>query len=389
MGNRQSYLRSNKKTETTINMIDPNRKGGVALVFESAGLTQIGDIQLWLIPAEWSGKAISIPVYAAECAGIGVPNKWAVWPALRLSDPLKRMIGKHMKRFGADELDARWIASGESFPFGMSKANGVTPSYYLSHDSLATGEIATPEPFSDEFAREVFNASGIADYAIFKAVWAALIGAIPRWLMRELKPINFGYMKLYCVPMRYNWKLNLLAAFPTLRTVIAHVGRRKWKMIIPQLRDAMFNTRQVELHDGEKHPYFGWTLEVVPTKQFTDFATAVETTRSQAYPGEAYVRQWGAIIARLQPQLEEILFYACKKTSYASASVRQHGQEGDPGFRPLLAPGTMRKEAVDRDDLPIVCNPPGTFVTSEESGEPIEVKSFKHMPTVSFVRRKR
>lgn len=368
---------------------DANRRGGTPIVFESAGLTQVSDIQLWLVPLKWSGRDITMPVYASKCKSESGSVSWVIWSAIAASDALLRSSNKWFLSRGATSSESLWIILGDSLPDGMMKAEGVTPSYYLSMDALVSGQVAKPEAFSDDFAREVFIASGMSDWHTFKAVWSAIQNIIPRWLVRSLRPIDFGYFKVHAVPLRYNWKLNLLAAFPTLRTVIAHVGRRKWKMIIPQLRDAMFNTKQVELHDGEKHPYFGWTLEVVPTKQFTDFATAVETTRASAYPGEAYVRQWGAIIARLQPQLEEILFYACKKTSYASASVRQHGQEGNPGFRPLLAPGTMRKEVVDRDDLPIVCNPPGTFVTSGDSGEPIEVKSFKHLPTVSFVRRRR
>jgi len=368
---------------------ETKRVGGVPLHFTAAGLTQVSDIQLWLANLPWDSSTITAPVYVAKCSGALNGHSYVMWPALRIPEPLYRSLVKHFSKLGVFVADRRWIARDDQFPCGMTKADGVTPSYYLDPAILAGGAPAEPQDFSNDFMREVYEASGIADFAIFSAVWAALISSMPRWLMRSLKPIDLQYFKIHAIPLRYNWKLNLLAAFPSLRTVIAHVGRKKWKMIIPQLRDAMFNTKQVELHEGDKHPYFGWTLEVVPTKQFTDFATAVETTRSQAYPGEAYIRQWGAIIARLQPQLEEILFYACKKTSYASASVRQHGQDGPPGFRPLLAPGTMRNEAVDRDDLPIVCNPPGTFVTSEESGEPIEVKSFKHMPTVSFVRRKR
>lgn len=362
------------------------RQGGIPFIFESAGLSQVADIQLWLAPLKWSDQDITMPVYAAKCKSVTGDISWVLWCALSVSDAVLRSTRKYLLSNGALPLDSTWIVRGDLFPCGMVKADGVTPSYYLSMDALVSGKQNTAEPFPDDFAREVFIASGIADWHTFKAVWSAIQNVIPRWLIRSLKPVDFGYFKVHCIPYRKNWSINLIAAFPNLRNVISVVGRKKWKMIVPQLREAMFNTKQIELHEGDKHPYFGWTLEVVPSKPFVDFVTAVETTRSQAYPGEQYIKQWGAIIGRLQPQIEEILFYATKKLSHASAAVRRDGQSGSPGFRPLLAPGSIRKEDTDRIDGPIVVSNPVTHIAGEADCE-IAIKSFKHMPTVSFVRR--
>lgn len=311
-----------------------------------------------------------------------------VWPALRFSNAITTILNKRFKEIGAQQVEGRWLVQWNVFPCGMTKASGITPSYYIASSNLVGGKAPSSNAIPDGFMREVYESSGISDYAVFKAVWSALVSAMPRWLIITMQPIDFGYFKVYAFPYRLNWKLNLLAAFPGLRTTIRNVGARKWKYVIPQLKSALFNSKNVELHASESGDKFGWNLEIVPSREFARFTDSVEQKRRAAYPGELYVKQWGAIVAKLQNQIEDVLFYSCKKVGFPAAGIGSGGEQGDRGFRTLTAAGTMRPEVVDRDDLPIVVDPPGDRVT-DPSGQEVEVFEAAPMSSVSFVRRRR
>lgn len=344
----------------------------------------MSDIQLWLMDQDWGGKQITVPLYATKCTGVLDGFRWVIWPAMRLGAALQKALEARMKDKGATNFSGKFVVRDADFPIGLQKAEGVTPSFYFSHEAFA-GAPVEAEEVPDEFLREVFEASGVADYALFKTVWITIISGIPRWLIRTMKPIDFGYFKVYAVPYRVNWKVNLIAAFPMIRSAAGRSGRKRLFAMVPALRSALFSSRQVELHEGEQS-VFGWNLEITPTAKFSKFTLAVEAARRKACTGEAYVKQWGAIVGRLQSHIEEILIYASKKMSLPAAAIRSV-RSGDPqGFLPLIETNSLRAQDVDRTDLPVVVNPSGTHVT-DGSGAAIEVESFVPMRTVSFVRR--
>lgn len=342
--------------------------------FNQAGLRHTADIELWLLSRLWASGPVTIPVYCVRCETEAKAPRLAFWLAGDFGLAYAQSAEKWFRESGMERVGELWVMPGTKIPAGMTKAPGVTPSYYVHHDP--SHERA--ENIDDDFPMEVWRASGISDRAVFLAVWTALITSLPKWLVAKQRPVDLGFFRIVAVPLRAAWKVHVLSKFSALGQQLKSRG-------FSAVSDLICNTAMAEVVDGEKGHTFGWNLEIIPQSRWTRYTNRVEAKRLEAYPGETYLGQWGAILYKLKDEIVACLQNADAKARLPAGAVVRDG----PADCKRLAPRTLfnaRGPAVkDRVDLPIVLTGAERSVASDPD-EAVAVTTPSSLQSMSFVR---
>lgn len=327
----------------------------------------------------------TVPFFCMPCTDSVHRPHWVFWMALKVPETLAECAKKSLQKTMADKKDNRWIVYSADLPATMRKAPGITPSYYCSTQIIPAKPKEKVLSQSD-FLRFAYESSGIADFSVFQAVWTAIVDAIPSWLLKTMRPIDFGYFKILAVPFRMNWKLNLLAAFPRIKSVFSHP-----KKIVSTLFDTLGvtedlrNTKNMAVKSGPQGRTFGWTVDVLPSKRWTVAVATLENARAGAFPGVQYVKQWGAIVGKLLPYLQDLIEHASREIATPAGAIHKDDGKDRQSLVECFDPKGVRLEVMDRMDGDLVGDPLEGSVT-DGSGGKVALRSDAPLSPVSFVR---
>lgn len=219
--------------------------------------------------------------------------------------------------------------------------SGITPSYYyrwpgksvpvLAGEKLhVNGEEIQPIPDDAEsFLEYVHKKRGI-DRNVLRLAWSAISKEAAAWLLKKRKPINLGFVNLYAVPYRANWKEILLAKFPN--------GNAPWwfrqyykndvftdKNAEAQLRVEMVSAEMIAIH-GRDHNVM-WTMEAVPSESWEADVKELELMRKSA-GNTSYVRHYEKTASDMFQISVKVFMSWLKKITVPFAKVQPGNLDG-------------------------------------------------------------
>ena len=208
---------------------------------------------------------------------------------------------------------------------------GVTPRFHERYEGINhtaktikfPGEtISDEDEVSDEaFVKAAWRRSQIADLATFKAVWVAITQEIPRWMVGDLRSVNFGWGELHAFPYRSNWKQIVLSRFPNALTRLRKKELRKSaeETELPALLRNVVNCAVERVNPGRT--IFHWTLEITPNPEWFAFASKVESDRATLTNRHGYATSWGSIITRLFPSILKVFHRFVAQTAIPAGAL--------------------------------------------------------------------
>lgn len=273
--------------------------------------------------------------------------------------------------------------------------SGITPSYYyrwpgksapvLAGEKLrVNGEEIQPIPDDAEsFLEYVHKKRGI-DRNVLRLAWSAISKEAATWLLKKRKPINLGFVNLYAVPYRANWKEILLAKFPNALWWFKNNVNREGKFN-DQLAQANF---QHELTDlclmaihGRDH-YVYWTMEAVPSEQWESDVAELELARKSG-GNTAYVKHHEKTVADLLPRILEVFTAYVQKTCRAFPKICGGTLDGSQKLVPYRGSGDRLPSFGKNIPVRIVTpdGPPKLGQSSQfEVIQPAFVKGLQNLP---------
>lgn len=249
------------------------------------------DKQLWL----YEGDGFCLPVFIRE---ITTPNEdsflWLVWPALNFIHPAHKLFYQRMEEIAAARSDKFLVFDD---PQAVSKtfrqAYGITPEFYyvwpgdrpydeserVAPDDVPPAEAEEiPKDIDDEFLKEVVARTQLCSLDAMRIIFRAITQVAVHWMLAKRKPINFGFMTLFAVPYRQNWKSIILGAFPKSYSIFSMPLKRQPDAIITSGIADAFSSRQL-LDVAPITHWFHWKLEVIPSRLWDSVVERVETQR--------------------------------------------------------------------------------------------------------------
>lgn len=224
--------------------------------------------------------------------------------------------------------------------------SGITPAYYYrwpgkdfpmpSADKLkVNGEEIQPIPDdAEDFLDYVHKKRGI-DRNVLRLAWTAVSKEAASWLLKRKKPINLGFVNIFAVPYRANWKEILLARFPNALWWFRH-NVNKEGVFHDQLAQADFEHKLADLtlmaiHNRDH--YIHWTMEAVPSKDWEEDVAELERERKSG-GNTAYVRHHEKTLADLLPRTLEVFTRYVEKTCRPFPQICNGSVDGSKKFIP-------------------------------------------------------
>lgn len=321
-----------------------------------------------------------IPIYCVPCLDEVNREFMVCWVAVSLPPDLQSKVEKAMTVLRGTKDGNRWCVQTPPFPGALVKASGVTPSWYYDNavDSVTVND--------DAFLRDCFERSGLSDYTLFRVVWSAISQNLPRWLIREGRPVDLGILRLFAFPFRRNWTVNLLAKFPRLRSVFKHKDEVAAAALDGMgVSEDIRNTVNMAIDDAYGSTTFRWTVDVIPGESFYRYTRELELARHAAFPGSGYIQQWSALIKRSTGPIFEVLRHASQELSKPAGTLRKDDASGAQTLVPCVDVPGVRGQIPDRLDGPVVCDPELAAVAGD-TGEVVASHPVGQVSPVSFVR---
>lgn len=251
-------------------------------------LVKVGDKQLWLLTVENSVLPAFVQLFEDEKGD----RFWGVYPAIEMLYPAHQKFNEVLK--------VRAVATGGEYLFFKSlnaireiltKADGVTPSYYYtwkgdrvfedSEDSSISSNIEKndfPSVLDDVFLREVVTRTQICSLASMRVIWAAIVQVMMQMLITHRRPVNLGFATIFAVPYRVNWKSILMGAFPNSYRCFTKPKRSQPDELQKAGITRALRYKELLSIDQKKH-FCNWALEFVPNEAWDSTCEAVELKR--------------------------------------------------------------------------------------------------------------
>lgn len=299
------------------------------------------DKQLWLLECpDWA-----VPFYATGGTVDGKPH-WALLMAGSAPIGIRKQAGELVRAHSITGDPAIQIVPDEWWKEVAHPVYGTSPAYHeryegknpkaktINFNKLMCSE---EEEVSDEdFVKAAWRRSQIADLATFKAVWIAITQEIPRWMVGDLKPINFGWGELHAFPYRANWKQIVLSRFPNALSRLRKKDMRKSaeETELPALLRNVVNCAVEK--KGHLTSGFSWTLEMSPTDEWFTYVRKVEDDRIKITTRNGYAASWGSLITRLFPSILRVFYRFVAQTAIPAGAISSGDTPGGSFLVPYI-----------------------------------------------------
>lgn len=247
----------------------------------------------------------------------------------------------------------RWLIPRQVVESLLHKAPGVSPKYYykwkdpicyaIPHVTPMTVN-STAEPSRQDNVTEGFLSHISTTYSIpssmLRIVWHAISTEAPRWLLERRGTIEFGFVKLFAVPLRANWKQ--IVAFQCKRWNLRRIfgnqpGQLKSALEELGMPAVLCSPKNVAIGGRTKSKYdqfrLDYTLEAIPQKAFTTAIIECEAKRMIA-GHNSYVAAFERTIEKHYSNLVEALRSYIRKAALPYARVSDSGELGVLRFVP-------------------------------------------------------
>lgn len=311
-------------------------------------LTQIADRELHLVRGRIPNGTWTIPVfvdffssnkkeYAKITPAVGLSAEQAAWLyyTFSLHNVWKKRDVFLIERVFLDQF--------------AEKAPGITPEYYFRWPGMVAPQsnrkrlkLAEADMDGADFSEETedfiefVRKRRCVDANVLRLAIDLIARESTYWLTQKKKPIDLGFVKIFAVPYRANWKEILLARFRDIAWVFNSNKETKENA----LRETKFYqhlcTLELMAIDHYKH-FIHWTLEAIPTKLWEREAAEIEMTK-QAGGDSTYIRLYEKLVAQLAPRLVEIFSSYVQKTASAFGEIRRGLRDSSQKLVPYSGP---------------------------------------------------
>lgn len=224
--------------------------------------------------------------------------------------------------------------------------SGITPAYYYrwpgkdqpmpSTERLkVNGEEIQPIPDdAEDFLEYVHLKRGI-DRNVLRLAWAAVSKEAASWLLKKKKPINLGFVNIFAVPYRANWKEILLARFPNALWWMKHNVNRegvfKNNLAHAEFQAELTSLTMMAIH-GRDH-YIHWTMEAVPSESWESDVADMEMERKSG-GNTSYVRFYEKTISDMVPKILQIFSAYIGKVARSFPAIKSGAVDGSKKLCP-------------------------------------------------------
>lgn len=285
------------------------------------------DTQLWVLGT----GTRRLPMLVRPGVLADHSEAWWVTPALPSDGAQVAFTHSHLDELSIKHANEAWIMRPESVRLKMTKAPGITPSYYLAWDQAPAIEpVPAPEtptseqPLSDDvaFVRAVCARRGIPNLPQVTLHYHAICQTALEWLVDDRRPLNLGFARLHALPYRVNWREIIAARLPALGKLL--LGRladegKAATLDAMAFDEHLMSANMVELtKDGTT---FGWNLFAEPATPFERYANEYELASYREHSPESYASRWAALVREARPRLLELLAAFFRQASRPNATV--------------------------------------------------------------------
>jgi hypothetical protein len=285
---------------------------------------------------EWA-----VPFYATGGTVDGKPH-WAVLLTGAVPIKIRKLVGELVRANSISGNASMPIVADEWWKEVAHPVYGITPRYHERYEGINKSakaikfdklKCSEDDEVSDEaFVKAAWKRSAIADLATFKAVWIAITQEMPRWMVGDLRHVDFGFGQLHAFPYRANWKQIVLSRFPNALRRLRDKELRK-SAEETELPALLRNVVNCAIESQGPVSSFQWTLEVTPNPEWFAYTRNVEADRAKLVNRHGYTTSWGSIITRLYPKILSVFHRFVAQTALPAGAL----SKGDgPGGSYLL-----------------------------------------------------
>ena len=341
------------------------------------------DVELWVV----SGDGWTLPVYLnhATLDGMSVA-------ILRLADHSRAdswdLLNSRLEQYCFNDKNGRWVVPMSAVHSVATKAPGITPSRYVSFNDK--GEQTTKEetieqkedrPFKkttsdmEGFLQYIANkAPGEIDVSNLRVVWALICGSLHEWLIHERKPVNLGWISIFAVPYRANWKQILLRKFEGLSRVYKMTKAERDELLSRSgLWRELNNTDLIELDEATET--FGWSIEVVKSQAFEEKIKSREAKFVQKYGKTTYCHRWLSMVQSMEKTIYEILSNFVLKTTIPCAMPSASNGNRSMALVACIPRGRVRPVSGDLSQAAAVYAPAPEATRLQGEPKPLEIEA--------------
>jgi hypothetical protein len=331
----------------------------------------------------------SLPIYCDPYTSDGrETTHWCVRPALQLLAAPFFEISKRFSPINLGTSTTFWIITNEQMEQLSQRVSGCMPKDYMVWESEKPGkemmglELVEAEE-DDEFLRYCCKRSSI-DMPLGRYVWRAIKEGMQHWLINCQKPIKFELFTIYPLPYRINWKEIQLAKHMSCYSAFNR-KRSSWKKLLTET-GFIQNLGSSDLVSMNKNKTFNWTLELVPTKLWTDNVKEAEQKRLAGKGPTKYADYYESSLAKRFDDILTAFAAWINQVACPVAGLRESPING----KTILEPINKRREVSPNRFRPSVTpfqvNESGIGLVQGQLGKPRRVsKTLKKMLNMSTV----
>lgn len=289
-----------------------------------------GDKQLWIVTDEhWQA-----PVYATprSVEGNQLNIVMHIEAAMSLSDMWNERIRSRLAPYRLGSGPYTTFIAPYHLELVASKAEGITPSYYLKEHTRSTPQT---EPKVDEaFLAYVAKRTGFANEAQLLVTWNAITRMMLPWLLSG-KPIDLGFAKIYLLPLRVDFPDRWFSYNLDLLERDGKRGEMK-----ERLDQSLHDERLKGVH--LRNCRLAWSLFIVPTTDTKNLFVASNAGRTTfaGYASHQYQR-----LEALKPQILAVLHSFGEQASIPLACIHRSGLPGGDMYVPDAPENTIPRGA--------------------------------------------
>jgi len=303
---------------------------------------------------EWA-----VPFYATGGTVDGKPH-WAVLLTGAVPIKIRKLVGELVRANSISGNASMPIVADEWWKEVAHPVYGITPRYHERYEGINKSakaikfdklKCSEDDEVSDEaFVKAAWKRSAIADLATFKAVWIAITQEMPRWMVGDLRHVDFGFGQLHAFPYRANWKQIVLSRFPNALRRLRDKELRK-SAEETELPALLRNVVNCAVESQGPVSSFQWTLEVTPNPEWFAYTRNVEADRAKLVNRNGYTTSWGGIITRLYPKILSVFHRFVAQTALPAGAL----SSGDGPGGSFLVPytGSRGRTKIGVDVLPV------------------------------------
>jgi hypothetical protein len=348
-------------------------------------LRPVGDVELWFAQPEdcqWM-----LPLHVEWKCAPGGETFGLVLPGVCFYQIQLLAVDAILRRHSLEKRQDRWLLPKAVLQAVLHKAPGIHAQFYYhwpggTHPPIPSAyhpiqlqvqERPPPRRLEQyrSLAEFISTERGIpADVVVVVLTAIQQVGA--RWLLEHRQVLDFGWVKLFALPFRANWKEILMFKCRPWR--LNSILRYK-----PRDRDALlkrlgFQAIACSVHNialkarskGSDHRVV-YTVEAITTESFERVSEAVESERMKT-GRTSYVGHYEEAVETFYHQIVESLLHYVRKVDATWATVRASCNKGILSFVPVDRQ-RAKVRGVPLADLPAHIVPPVSNFSVLAEGE--------------------